>query len=612
MPHMDDISFFDSGLYEHRGGIWWDAARKSFRPKAVVPTPDDVQSVASAPPPDIGVSSFPTEDIAPVVSKSMDDINVAATSPSIVDKSLPVPTVLEESSDSSHLPDSSRNSARRRTWFSSIPVDDSSILPSSNIVADVKLEPLETRGRPDNVDSLRFSRSTSYSSKSESTRAATPDRSEDEDEPSQPPTYPTPHSSRRSASQHSEKGSSNQETPSLQARSTPSTPSRNSDASQIGRSPSPPSFFSTLKSKAAEKQTISNTAKEAMRKWGANWTGFIKRDAASDESSRSDSPPRLGPPLEDNFPQKAHASYAEIRAAVAGRKERERTAYVDDSSDMLRPPSPSTTDKPARMRTSSNSVLLNESAYSDMSVNSSTATSARLSAPRLSSKKSMSSMGRELDIQELPVTEEPVKGPPIHVQPQAKTMSIPGIHASHRGEVQSMGYVAPQVQLTPAGPSENMLKSPTIQSVYRLWKTPSGSVGPETEARALSGDSLVAVTPPLASSVKPTPPPLPPRSSSMAIPRAGSDTSADVFISPSSPASQALKTIALNDERIRRTPTEIAPTAPPLEPTVQGSSIPVPTSDQGDDSINLETTPNSQAPINSPPPLPPRRIQTIF
>ena len=616
MPHMDDISFFDSGLYEHRGGIWWDAARKSSQSKAVVPTSDDVQSVVSAPPSDIGVSSFPTEDIAPVVSKSMDDIIVAPTLPTTADtadKPLPVSTVLEESSDSSHLPDSSRNNARRRTWFSSMPVDDLSILPSPNIIADVKLEPSETRGRPDDLEFLRFSRSTSYSSKSESIRGVTPDHSEDETEPSQPPTYLTPHSSRRSASQHSEKGSSNQETPSLQARSTPSTPSRNSDASQIGRSPSPPSFFSTLKSKAAEKQTISNTAKEAMRKWGVNWTGFIKRDAASDESSRSDSPPRLGPPLEDNFPHKARASYAEVRAAVAERKERERTAHVDDSSDTLRPPSPSTTDKPARMRTPSNSVLLNESAYSDTSVNSSTAISARLSAPRLSSKKSMSSMGRELDTQELPVTEEPVKGPPIHVQPQAKTMSIPGIHASHRGEVQSMGYVAPQVQPTPAGPSENVLKNPTIQSVYRLWKTPSGSVGPETEARALSGDSLVAVTPPSPQTVKPTPPPLPPRSSSMAIPRAGSDASADVFISPSSSASQALKTIALNDERIRRTPAEIALTAPPLEPTVQGSSIPVPTSDQGDDvSINLETIPNLQAPISSPPPLPPRRTQAIF
>ena len=605
---MDDIAFFESGLYEHRGGIWSDAARKSPRPKGAVPTPEDVRSVASAPLPDARVSGFPMENIAPVVSKSMDDVNVAATLPSTVDKPpLPVPTVLEESSDSSHMPDSSRNGAKRRTWFSSVPIEDSGVLAPSNLVVDVnQLEALETRECPvENVESLPSSRSASYSGKSESLRAV-PDYFEDEHK-SSPATSLTP---RRSASQHSiqlEKGLSNQETPSLQTRSTPATPSRNSDVSQIERSPSPPSFFSTLKSKAADKQAISNTAKEAMRKWGVNWTGFIKKDTASDESSRNNSPPHLGSPLEDNLIHKARPSYAEVRAAVAERKERERAAHVDDSSDTLRP-SPSTSDQLARTR------ALSEHAYSNTPINSFTATSAvRLSAPRLSSKRS-SSVGRESDAQELPVTEEPVKSL-IHVQPQAKTMSIPGIHASHRGEVQSMGYVAPQVQPTPADPSENVPKNSTIQNVYRLWKTPSGSVEPETEGRAQPGDSLTAVTPPLASSqqaVKPTPPPLPPRSSPMAIPRAGGDTSTDVFISPSSSASQALQTIALKDKLIRRASIDIALTAP-SEPV---PSISAPTSDQGDGvygvSISLETTPNLQTVVtkgNSPPRLPPRRTQ---
>jgi hypothetical protein len=616
---MDDISFFESTLYEHRGGIWSDAARKTFLPKGAVPTPDDVQSVASAPLPDIGVSGFPTECIAPVVSKSMDDVNVAATlhsTTTTADKPpLPVPPVLEESPDSSHIPDSSRSSARRRTWFSSMPADDSSLPLLSNLVVDANQpEALETRGRPvENVESLRLSRSTSYSSKSGSARAVTPDRSEDEHKPSQSATHLIPHSSRRSSSQHSvnlEQGSSHQEGPlSPQARSTPNTPSRNSDTSQIGRSPSPPSFFSTLKSRAADKQVISNTAKEAMRKWGVNWTGFIKKDAVSDESFKTGSPPSLGSPLEDNLTHKTRASYAEVRAAVAERKERERTAHIDDSSDTLRPSSPSAS-------ALSNSTPANESAYSDAPINPSTATSAaHLSAPRLSSKRSVSSMSRESEAQELPDTEEPIKSPPIHVQPQAKTMSIPGIHASHRGEVQSMGYVAPQVQQTPTSPSENVLKKPAIQSVYRLWKTPSGSpsssVGPEAETRVLSGDSLAGVTAPPQQHVKSTPPPLPPRSSSLAISRTGGDTSADVVASLSSSASQALKTIVLKDERIRRTSTEVALTPPLLEPTVQGSSNPVPTADIGDISISLETTPNIQTVSvsqgNSAPPLPPRR-----
>ena len=618
---MDDISFFESGSYEHRGGIWSDACRKSHpKPEAAVSAPDDVQLVVSAPLPDTGMPGSLPECINPVILKSMDDVNLAATFPSTTaDKpSLSVPAVLEESADSSHILESSRSSTRRRTWFSSVPADDSSMSSSSNPVADVnQLEALETRRRSvGHGESLRLSRSNSHSSKSESGRAVTPERSGDEHESSQPVAYLMPKSSRRSSSQHSvksEQESSHQETPVLQARSTPTTPSRNSDASQIGRSPSPPSFFSALKSKAADKQAISNTAKEAMRKWG--WTGFIKKDAVSDETSRSNSPPRLGSPLEDSFTHKPRASYAEVRAAVAERKERERTAH-DDSSDTLQPTSPSATDKSVRTRVLSNSILPDESVYSDTPINSSIVTSAvRLSASRSSSKKSMSSTGRvnaELDVQELPVTEEPIKSPPIHIQPQAKTMSIPGIHASHRGEVQSMGYVVPQMQSSPAGPSENMLKNPTIQSVYRLWKTPSGS-GPETETRALSGDSLVPVTAPLLPSqlpVKPTPPPLPPRSPSMAIPRTGNDTSADVFSSPSSSASQALKTIVLKDELIRRASIEGALTAPSSEPAaIQSSNGPVLTLGGEDFPSTLEMTANSQIVTqgNSPPPLPPRR-----
>jgi hypothetical protein len=96
----------------------------------------------------------------------------------------------------------------------------------------------------------------------------------------------------------------------------------------------------------------------------------------------------------------------------------------------------------------------------------------------------------------------------------------------------------------------------------------------------------------------------------MATPGAGGDTSADVFSSASPSASQALKTIVLKDERIRQGSTEVAITTPLSE---TGSSTSVPTSDQEDFPITLETTATLQTVTQgkSPPPLPPRRTQIV-
>ena len=50
-------------------------------------------------------------------------------------------------------------------------------------------------------------------------------------------------------------------------------------------------------------------------------------------------------------------------------------------------------------------------------------------------------------------------------------MTIPGIHASHRNDVMSMGYAPPT-------PSQSAIhepkRTPTIQSMYRLFKVPGG------------------------------------------------------------------------------------------------------------------------------------------
>ncbi|KAF9556429.1 hypothetical protein CPC08DRAFT_669947, partial [Agrocybe pediades] len=430
MPNMDDIAFFETSAFEHRGGIWSDASRKPYMSKTVPSTTeDDAQSI-------------------PTITKTSED----------------------------DVTDSSRNNTKRRSWFTSIRDEDQTLLPEPGTGNNLE----ESRGRTLEVDSQSSSPRSQSTPKPSSMRSSTSDAS-DNNGPGASVEQQSRH--RSSSSVGSTQFSENELSREGRAKSTPTTPRKNSDASEIARSASPPSFFSTLKSKAADKQAISNTAKEAMRKWGVNWGGFKKE--ASNSSSGDETPQQAAssPPrstLSENanlFAQKARASYAEVRAAVAERKERDRnhedSSAASSSSSLFSAP---------RQRVLSNpmSNLPNGSVYSDAPSNPSIITSAaRLNTPRLTSEKSTPSLSRvstEVDAKDLPEVQEPVKQAPIHVQPQAKTMSIPGIHASHRGELQSMGYVAPQPSAPPAT-AETMLKNPAIQTVYRLWKNPSSQGG---------------------------------------------------------------------------------------------------------------------------------------
>ncbi|KDR85622.1 hypothetical protein GALMADRAFT_234595 [Galerina marginata CBS 339.88] len=632
MPNMDDIAFFETAQYEHRGGIWPDACRKPHV-STTVPSPseEDAQSVASAPLPD--TASISSGESTPL-PKLSDDFSTnpmarAASAPVEV-LSVPAPT-LEDSTDSS------RNNARRRTWFATVRSEDMSslsALPDSSLTDESRGRTLE----PERQTSPR-SQSTPKPVSIRSTTPELPEKGETEGPRSK--TNLAPHSSRRSSSSQFslkvERDSEEDEEADSRPKSTPNTPRKNSDASQqIARSPSPPSFFSTLKSKAADKQAISNTAKEAMRKWGVNWGGF-KKDGnnashSGDESSQGGSSPPRSTLLADSassIAQKARASYAEVRAAVAERKERERMQQ-DDSSDA----SQSSALPRARVTSNPNGLLPNGSVYSETPNNPSIITSAaRLTTPRLSSKKSTPSINRvqtETDTQDLPEASEPIKPAPIHVQPQAKTMSIPGIHASHRGEVQSMGYVAPQ----PPAPPEPMLKNPAMQTVYRLWKTPS-SQGQDTgssdtrgqpdstHTQLLTEESMQDETPAddtahLAllspNMVKATPPPLPPRSTPALRP-------ATLVSSDSPSATESLKSIVEKNDTSRSqsiNDTNAIATAEPLSR---------PSSEIGHTSTSFVSEPekpetildSAEAPSSSvephplaktPPPLPPRRIQT--
>ncbi|KAG1828168.1 hypothetical protein EV424DRAFT_1318868 [Suillus variegatus] len=569
MPNMDDISFFDSSPYLHRGGLWSDAARRE-QSEPVTTSPVGVKPAASEA--DIPSISGTSEDItAPSIKRSVSAEDLVVDASSLGG----VPVIRSATTGTS---DSTVKVSRRR------PSGD-----DSDVGDDV--EESDLRGRRSRATSSTTPKQDLPTNSQ--TNKPTGEMELDEERPE----YLSPQYHGRSSSAHSLARSRSSRADSVSSSvSVGGDESFNgpSDSGTPSKSPKPSagsstasSLFSTLKSKAADKQALSNTAKEAMRKWGVNWGG-LKKDSSVNSQ---DDIPDVGPSDARIRTESPHGrpSYAEVRAAVAERRERR------DDGGSTPIPIPNGKEKRSTSLSSGHVSLLSGAPASPPHMmqggSSEGSSSSRFVAPSLS--KSATENDPLQDRGFTDVTEEHRRPSVIHTQPsQARTMTIPGIHASHRGEPMSMGNIAPS-----STPPESKLKGPAIQSMYRLWKSPiltgqsQGSDNQSTPIRAdmdeHNGDvAPLSLSGDVASpSARPLPPPLPPRTVS-SVPHTTPDSSNDdvPFVSPASE--------------------EMGGASP-----VQGSSNPSSEPDETSPAVGISEPVIVKGPDNRPP-LPPRRLQT--
>ncbi|KAG8219453.1 hypothetical protein J3R82DRAFT_380 [Butyriboletus roseoflavus] len=487
---MDDISFFDSVEYEHRGGLWADAAR--LEKLVAVPTPEVVTKPSAH-----VVGSRPSEEAAPTtIVHTHPEEEPATETPSL--DSIPVIRTVTTFSEKTST------TARRRSWFSSgagtelhcehakeveeevrgrreRSAEQSSSLGPTPLIDTPTTQPLDVSDNDQDVHEYLFPRSPSAHSHTHSRSSRAPSVS-----------------SSAGGDEHSKYLSDSSAT--------------------FKRTTTTSSFLSTLKSKAGDKQALSNTAKEAMRKWGV-WG--LKKDNVGNPPSDD---------LSDVGPSDHRLRAESTRAVVIERREREQSERMNGSTSPIPIPQASSGEK---------------GRSSSLSGGRMTSYSSGSSSPGLA--RSLGENVSNDPFKDRDFTEAAEESPApslIHTQPsQARTMTIPGIHASHRGDVMSLGNVAP---VSPALESKH--KGPTIQSMqvkkHKLLLLPHLGVAetndrnPDVAPLSLTPE----VNPP---PLRPVPPPLPPRTISSVAVRHAAETAEDSsVVASASAASRALKSIA--------------------------------------------------------------------
>ncbi|KAH8119956.1 hypothetical protein DFH11DRAFT_1557516 [Phellopilus nigrolimitatus] len=604
LPNMDDIAFFETSQYQHRGGIWADASRKEH---VVTDLPDD-STVLKSP-----ASNADADALQKSQSASAIPISESSTS----SDSGPDAGITRVSTIAA--PEST-SATKRESWSARSPgALDDEVGDDQETRSDQLAIPDDERGRSTNVEANGRRATSVPASKTasmEDLESAEQQTILSSDSPDSPTSQDPAHSRMRSLSSGA---------PVLAPETNASRESLISRGSSLANTSS---FLSTLKSKA-DKQALSNTAKEAMRKWSANWSGF-KRDHVNGSNNSEESADGVsqGSNTFFSFPTKGR-NYADIRNAVSGRRDRDSISSEERPEWSSSPP----IDIPTKRDVEENSGERVRSVSSvsvkdqdEVTPSSSQATASQQSSPRgpsLLRKESgraapspprVTTETQSTDnstpyAQQQPAlsiihpVEPSISAPPIKTQPsQGAMMTIPGIHVSHRGDVMSYGYVPPVLSApaTLENKSRTPTIAPTIQSMYRLFRSPTSgatdlqqqqqqaSAMREHAAESAEGPrvadteepsqqvpeanddvaplSLSPAMPTISqnntqASSRPAPPPLPPRSISSPAPplpvRREADQSSTLentsSISPSaSSASEVLKLIAEHDETKRR------------------------------------------------------------
>lgn len=591
---MDDIAFFDSSSYSRRGGIWPEAGRREKPSVSTIPSATDDDVPATAVPPEVDPSSLLTPSDPDKGFHTDGDVKVEANH-SPIPPPLPHRAATPSASrGSSPTPTHSLNHDRLSSANGADPHAETPDLLTEVTPLDAHRPPLRHH-------------SSSSSEKSKKKRFLGVRRTSRSPSPS----LASNSSSRELSPAPSLEKLRNSSPEPLSGRSS----GRSSPATvRLSKSPtitSQSSLLSTLKSRAGDRQALSSTARETMRKWTVSWGGLKKdrdQNAASPEDARDGGRDAMAS-------QKVKSNYADIRAAVDGRRDKERR-----KSDVPATPIP-IPDRGHKGRADSISSLNGRQGSSFSSQAESSPASSFVEGsvepppadeptlPEQSSKQlpTIDVDGAQIDLEDTtetdstPVTAVPPPVPvpprPIQSQPsQGKTMTIPSIHARNRGEVMSMGYVPPS-------PTAAVEAKTGVSSVYRLWKhAPAAQSEPasQDDEQARSGsppavtadgaETTMPVSPPATAAAAPAPapkpsaPPLPPRSptSLRPVPRVPSS---------SSPASEALMSIVSRDELCRA--------------GSEGAQR-----DDGNESGDGTTTltPNPPAPAGPKPPLPARKI----